>query len=125
MLPGGVDEYLERRASGTALSARAAAAPAAVPAEQRQGADGQAGDQAVTGGLSAKELRDLRKELNRLERQLDKLGEREARLHADMAGAAGDFTRLAALDAELREVGAQKETVELEWMELAERLEGQ
>ncbi|KAA9375221.1 ABC-F family ATP-binding cassette domain-containing protein [Microbispora cellulosiformans] len=128
MLPGGVDEYLERRASGTALSARAAAssaAPAAVPAEQRQGADGQGADQVATGGLSAKELRELRKELNRLERQLDKLGEREARLHADMAGAAGDFTRLAALDAELREVGAQKETVELEWMELAERLEGQ
>ncbi|MEU8197890.1 ABC-F family ATP-binding cassette domain-containing protein [Microbispora amethystogenes] len=128
MLPGGVDEYLERRASGTALSARAAASsapPAAVPVEQRQGADGQGADQAATGGLSAKELRELRKELNRLERQLDKLGEREAALHADMAGAAGDFTRLAALDAELREVGAQKETVELEWMELAERLEGQ
>ncbi|GLW26433.1 ABC-F family ATP-binding cassette domain-containing protein [Microbispora triticiradicis] len=128
MLPGGVDEYLERRASGTALSARAAAssaAPAAVPAEQRQGGDGQGADQAATAGLSAKELRELRKELNRLERQLDKLGEREAALHADMAGAAGDFTRLAALDADLREVGAQKETVELEWMELAERLEGQ
>ncbi|WP_182883297.1 ABC-F family ATP-binding cassette domain-containing protein [Microbispora sp. H10949] len=128
MLPGGVDEYLERRASGTALSARAAAssaAPAAVPAEQRQGGDGQGADQAATAGLSAKELRELRKELNRLERQLDKLGEREAALHADMAGAAGDFTRLAALDTDLREVGAQKETVELEWMELAERLEGQ
>ncbi|RGA03252.1 ABC transporter ATP-binding protein [Microbispora triticiradicis] len=128
MLPGGVDEYLERRASGTALSARAAAssaAPAAVPAEQRQVGDGQGADQAATAGLSAKELRELRKELNRLERQLDKLGEREAALHADMAGAAGDFTRLAALDADLREVGAQKETVELEWMELAERLEGQ
>ncbi|WP_327048020.1 ABC-F family ATP-binding cassette domain-containing protein [Microbispora sp. NBC_01189] len=133
MLPGGVDEYLERRASGTALSARGAAssaAPAAVPAERRQGGDGQetggqGADQAATAGLSAKELRELRKELNRLERQLDKLGGREAALHAGMAGAAGDFTRLAALDAELREVGAQKEMVELEWMELAERLEGQ
>ncbi|GAA4561301.1 ABC-F family ATP-binding cassette domain-containing protein [Planotetraspora kaengkrachanensis] len=116
MLPGGVDEYLERRASGTALSARAASATAApeVPA---------AAPAAVPAGLSAKELRELQKELSRLERQLDKLGERETKLHAEMAAAASDFELLGKLDAELREVGAQKDSVELEWMELAERLD--
>jgi ABC transport system ATP-binding/permease protein len=117
MLPGGVDEYLERRAAGAALSARAASAGTA-PAQ----ADATP-QVAVPTGLSAKELRELQKELSRLERQLDKLGERETKLHAEMAAAAGDFELLGKLDAELREIGAQKDTVEFEWMELAERLD--
>ncbi|TKK88152.1 ABC-F family ATP-binding cassette domain-containing protein [Herbidospora galbida] len=111
MLPGGVDEYLERRAAGTAVSARAASAEpvAAVetPAEKK---------------VSQKELRELQKELSRLERQLDKLSEREAKVHAQMAEAASDFEKLGKLDAELRDLGAQKEATELEWMELAERI---
>jgi ATP-binding cassette subfamily F protein uup len=118
MLPGGVDEYLERRAAGAALSARAAAATGA---PERAARDEQP---APSGGLSAKELRELQKELNRLERQIDKFGEREAKLHAEMAEAASDFERLGRLDAELREIAAQKEAAEIEWMALAERLEG-
>ncbi|MEW9533163.1 ABC-F family ATP-binding cassette domain-containing protein [Microbispora sp. NPDC049125] len=116
MLPGGVEEYLERRAAGAALSARAAATAAAPPAPTGQ-------EPQAPAGLSAKELRELQKELNRLERQVDRLSEREARLHAEMAEAASDFERLGKLDAELREVGVQKEAVEAEWMELAERLD--
>ncbi|MFD0883253.1 ABC transporter ATP-binding protein, partial [Streptosporangium algeriense] len=77
---------------------------------------------AAAPGLSAKEERELRKELSRLERQLDKLGTREERLHASMADAAADYGRLASLDAELKEVLAEKETVETEWLELADRL---
>lgn len=112
MLPGGVDEYLERRAAGTALSARAASAePVAVetPVAEKK--------------VSQKELRELQKELSRLERQLDKLSEREAKVHAQMAEAASDFEKLGKLDAELRDLGAQKEATELEWMELAERVQ--
>ncbi len=119
MLPGGVDEYLERRAAGAALSARAASAASA---PERSGQDDQP---APAGGPTAKELRELQKELNRLERQIDKFGEREAKLHAEMAEAASDFERLGKLDAELREIAAQKESAELEWMTVAERLEGQ
>ena len=78
---------------------------------------------AQAGTLSAKEQRELQKELSRLERQLDRLSEQEARLHAEMAAAATDYERLAELDAELREVVAQKETVEAEWLGIAERLE--
>ncbi|MCC5580201.1 ABC-F family ATP-binding cassette domain-containing protein [Microtetraspora sp. AC03309] len=142
MLPGGVDEYLSRRAAGGALSARAASAGAAsaagaraVPAGQA-GLSGQAAQPAQAGagaaadagqgapsGLSAKEQRELQKELGRLERQLDRLGEREAKLHTQMADAASDFERLGTLDAELREITAQKESVELEWLDLAARLD--
>ncbi|GAA2833121.1 ABC-F family ATP-binding cassette domain-containing protein [Nonomuraea rubra] len=118
LLPGGVDEYLERRAAGTAVTARlGAGAPAADVPAAPSGAVPEQG-----GGLSAKEERELRKELNRLERQLDKLGEQESRLHAAMADAASDYAKLGSLDAQLREITAQKDTVEAEWLEVADRL---
>ncbi|PZG41526.1 glycerophosphodiester phosphodiesterase, partial [Spongiactinospora gelatinilytica] len=102
------DEYLARRAAAVAVaSAEAAPVAAAVPAE----------------GLSAKEERELRKELSRLERRLDRLGEREAGLHAAMAEAADDYERLGRLDAELKEIASEKDTVEADWLALADRLE--
>ncbi|MEU7899079.1 ABC-F family ATP-binding cassette domain-containing protein [Nonomuraea sp. NPDC049152] len=115
MLPGGVDEYLERRASGTAVTARlAGAAPVATPAVAN------ASDAAA--GLSAKEERELRKELNRLERQLDRLSGQEEKLHAVMAEAASDYAKLGELDGKLRDILNEKDAVEAEWLEVAERL---
>ncbi|MEV0230092.1 ABC-F family ATP-binding cassette domain-containing protein [Nonomuraea sp. NPDC050786] len=130
LLPGGVDEYLERRAAGTAVTARlgtpAGAATAPDPAGAPSGGADHSGATSAPGqsgaGLSAKEERELRKELNRLERQLDKLSDQESRLHAAMADAASDYARLGSLDAQLREITAQKETIEAEWLELADRL---
>jgi len=123
LLPGGVDEYLRRRAAGQAVSARAASGSSAAAAGGRGDTRAAARNGAQAGTLSAKEQRELQKELSRLERQLDRLSEQEARLHAEMAAAATDYARLAELDAELREVVAQKETVEAEWLGIAERLE--
>ncbi|MFI7109573.1 ABC-F family ATP-binding cassette domain-containing protein [Nonomuraea sp. NPDC050227] len=120
MLPGGVDEYLERRSAGTAVTARIGSAPAPASGAPAPVA-ASSGAQPET-GLSAKEERELRKELNRLERQLDKLGDQEARLHAAMAEAASDYAKLGSLDAQLRDVLAQKDTVEAEWLEVADRL---
>ncbi|MFI6788740.1 ABC-F family ATP-binding cassette domain-containing protein [Nonomuraea sp. NPDC050383] len=129
LLPGGVDEYLERRASGLALTARTGAGTSGAPAKNtlngpaREAREAAAAEgEAAPGGLSAKEERELRKELNRLERQLDRLGEQEAKLHAAMADAASDYARLGSLDAELRDVLAQKDAVEGAWLELADRL---
>ncbi|MDX3111109.1 ABC-F family ATP-binding cassette domain-containing protein [Nonomuraea angiospora] len=137
LLPGGVDEYLERRAAGTALTARlgtstnsanSATAQAPSAAAASGGAAGtSAPDEAKGGlpglpGLSAKEERELRKELNRLERQLDKLSDQESRLHAAMADAASDYEKLGSLDAQLREIITQKDTIEAEWLEVADRL---
>ncbi|MFC7385051.1 ABC-F family ATP-binding cassette domain-containing protein [Sphaerisporangium rhizosphaerae] len=123
LLPGGVEEYLQRRSSGTALTARAGSAPAGsrAPAAGEAGGGRQEAAPAAP-GLSARELRELQKELSRLERQLDKISGRESVLHAAMADAASDYGRLASLDAELKDLRAQKETVELEWMDLAEKL---
>ncbi|MEV0351921.1 ABC-F family ATP-binding cassette domain-containing protein [Nonomuraea sp. NPDC050680] len=113
-LPGGVDEYLARRAQGTALTARTSSPQSSASAPIQPAAPQE--------GMSAKEERELRKELNRLERQLDRLGDQEAKLHAAMADAASDYAKLGSLDTQLRDILDQKDTVEAEWLELADRL---
>jgi ATP-binding cassette subfamily F protein uup len=120
MLPGGVDEYLARRSSGAALSARAASGATSGTASATSAA--ATAPQAADSGLSAKDERELRKELSRLERQLSKLDGRQAKLHASMADTAADYGRLASLDAELKEILAEKDTIEGAWLELADRL---
>ncbi|MPZ84690.1 MAG: ATP-binding cassette domain-containing protein [Actinophytocola sp.] len=102
-LPGGIEEYLSRR--DTQL--RPAPAPAAAP-------------RTVSG---AAEQRAARKELSRLERRLDALTTRESDLHAALAEAATDAERLLALDAELRDVLAEKSTVEQRWLDIADLAE--
>ncbi|WP_327588703.1 ABC-F family ATP-binding cassette domain-containing protein [Nonomuraea sp. NBC_00507] len=126
LLPGGVDEYLERRAAGSAMTARlaSAAATASVSGSADSGPGPTAGPASgqLPSGLSTKEERELRKELNRLERQLDRLTDQQARLHTAMAEAASDYAKLGTLDAELREITAQKDIIESEWLDLADRL---
>jgi ATP-binding cassette subfamily F protein uup len=110
-LPGGIEEYLARRAAVVATPAArtAAAAPAVERAGQR---------------ANAAEQRAARKEAQRLERRLEALTQREEKLHAQLAEAATDAPRLLALDAELREVVAEREQVELDWLAAAELAEG-
>ncbi|MFC8045905.1 ABC-F family ATP-binding cassette domain-containing protein [Nocardia sp. NPDC057353] len=105
-LPGGIEEYLRKRAAlGAAPARRGAAAPAAE--EPRSAVDPAA-------------YRAARKELTRLERALDKLTERERTLHDALLAAATEPDRLATLNAELVQVSAEKATTEERWMELAE-----
>ncbi|MGW4090775.1 ABC-F family ATP-binding cassette domain-containing protein [Nocardia sp. NPDC004750] len=104
-LPGGIEEYLTKRAALAANQTRTAT-PDAKPA------DAPATDSAA--------YRAARKELTRLERAIDKLSEREQRLHVALADAATDPDKLVNLGAELKQVLAEKETAEERWMELAE-----
>jgi ATP-binding cassette subfamily F protein uup len=105
MLPRGIDEYLERR-HRMEETAAAAATPAAV---ERKPAAATAADARVA-----------KKELQRIERQLDKISEREAKLHQQIAENATDFAKVAGLDAELRELVGEREELELRWLELAD-----
>jgi ABC transport system ATP-binding/permease protein len=108
-LPGGIDEYLARRAAaGDAVAVAATQAPAASPR---------------TSGSSAAEQRAARKDAQRLERRMETLSAREKELHARLAEAATDPERLLALDAELRAVVAEREQVELDWLAAAELAE--
>ncbi|MBF4766691.1 ABC-F family ATP-binding cassette domain-containing protein [Nocardioides agariphilus] len=112
MLPGGVEEYLQRRAAELAAAVPAVPAPASAPvtavAKARPG--------------SAEE-RAARKTLTRLDKQLERIGEQEAALNAAIVEAGQDYERLAALAAELQVLGAQRDEVESEWLAAAELLD--
>ncbi|MFZ4186341.1 ABC transporter C-terminal domain-containing protein, partial [Streptomyces pseudogriseolus] len=69
---------------------------------------------------SAADQRAAKKELQRIERQLDKISAREATLHTAIAENATDFAKVAELDAELRDLAGQRDELELRWLELAE-----
>ena len=85
------------------------------------------GSAGPTRALDAATERALRKEMNKTERQIAKLDQRETELHAAMADAAGqalDTARLADLDRELKTVVGEKEALEERWMEIGDQLEG-
>ena len=108
-LGGGVDEYLDRiRAARRAPAPRSEAAEA--PPDDRR--------------PSAAEERTARKELQRLERQLDRLSAREVGLSADLAASATDYEKLTVLGAELKAVQAEKADLEERWLTVAAELEG-
>jgi ABC transport system ATP-binding/permease protein len=107
-LGGGIDEYLDR--SRTA----------------RAGSSG--GPQPVTAAhavpkSSAAEERNARKELQRLERQLDRLSVREAELTDQLAANATDYEKLTSLGADLRAVQSEKSDLEDRWLAVAAELE--
>ncbi|MHA3703880.1 ABC-F family ATP-binding cassette domain-containing protein [Jatrophihabitans sp. YIM 134969] len=105
-LPGGVEEYLRRRAASLAA---AVSGPTAVTARP----------DAPAAAAARTESRETRKELQRLERAVARLDAEEADLHAQMAEHATDFAKIAELDARLRDVVARKEAAEEAWLELA------
>ncbi|MFQ6325762.1 MULTISPECIES: ABC-F family ATP-binding cassette domain-containing protein [unclassified Nocardia] len=102
-LPGGIDEYLKKRAAQGDVAIRAGAA--------------EVKSAPVT---DAAAQRAARKELSKLERAIEKFDEREQRLHAALAEAATEPDKLLALGAELKQVVTEKEAAEERWMELAE-----
>jgi ABC transport system ATP-binding/permease protein len=122
-LPGGVDEYLALRDAGlagkTTGSAAAASQAAAGVRGAREGLENGAG-----GTPSPARLREARKELARLDRQLERLSGRENELHTSLAGAAADYERLIELGDDLRAVQAEKAVLEDRWLELAEETSG-
>ncbi|MEU0099562.1 ABC-F family ATP-binding cassette domain-containing protein [Streptomyces sp. NPDC006267] len=107
MLPRGIDEYLERRQRMEEESTPSAAAPRSASA-------------AAAPAVSSQASRAAKKELQKVERQLDKLSTRETKLHAQIAENATDFEKVAGLDAELRELVTERDELEMRWLELAE-----
>ena len=119
-LPGGVDEYLRLRAAVPRTASR-------MPPSRPSGAPDRSGvagtESAEAAAASPAEVREARKTMARIERQLSRLSEREARLHDDMVTAATDPSRLAELNAALQGLVEEREELELEWLEVAERSE--
>ena len=114
MLPRGVDEYLERRRvlqSTAAQQDRPASPVATTPSGPARAKSGSAEERAA------------RKTLARLDKALERLSAREAELNAAVIDAGSDYERLATVSADLQAVLAEKDEVELEWLEAAELLE--
>jgi len=107
-LAGGVDEYLDRIRTARAGSTGGSQPGPAAPGPPRS---------------SAAEERTARKELQRLERQLDRLTVRETELTALLAANATDYEKLTSLGAELRTVQSEKSDLEERWLTLAANLE--
>ncbi len=111
-LAGGVEEYLDR-VRGTREVSLPALAATARPSGPAPGgtAAGAAGERVA------------RKELQRLERQIDRLSGREAQLSAQMADNASDYEKLTEMGADLRSVQAEKAVLEERWLTVAADLD--
>jgi ABC transport system ATP-binding/permease protein len=107
-LGGGVDEYLNR-----IRTARAGSSGGPQPVTAAPG----------LAGSSAAEERTARKELQRLERQLDRLAVRETELTDLLAANATDYEKLTTLGADLRAAQAEKADLEERWLAVAAGLE--
>ncbi|HEV2537899.1 MAG TPA: ABC-F family ATP-binding cassette domain-containing protein [Streptosporangiaceae bacterium] len=117
-LAGGVDEYLDR------VRAVRAGVPRSVA--PRGGAGSSPAPAAVPDGPprpSAAEERTARKELQRLERQLDRASARETELATQLAAHATDYEKLTSLGAELKAAQAEKADIEERWLAVAADLE--
>ncbi len=137
-LPGGVDEYLERRAGAAerpgrparpavsarpSASARPSVSAAALGVRRASAASATAGSAAPAAGSAARQ-RAGQKELARLERQISKLTSTEASLSADLARSATDYERLVELGVELKAAQEERAALEDRWLTLAEELAG-
>jgi ABC transport system ATP-binding/permease protein len=107
-LGGGVDEYLDRIRAARAGSTGGPHPPPVAPSVPKS---------------SAAEERTARKELQRLERQLDRLKVRETELTGLLAANATDYEKLTSLGAELRAVQTEKSDLEDRWLTIAGEFE--
>ena len=98
-LPGGIEEYL-------VLRARVQVARPSTSKAKPEKIDERA----------------IKKDVQRLERQMAKIEEKIASVHERMAQHASDYARIAELDADLRNLHAEKATLEEAWLNAMEAL---
>ena len=113
-LPGGITQYLERRAA---------------TAEDTGPLDlGEKPAQQAPTGLSSQEERELRKKMKALERKIGKADEEIEAAEAEIAAmSSADAPDFAAIGEKTQALGALKEErdeLEMQWLELGEELEG-
>ncbi len=124
-LGGGVEQYLDQvRGTREAALPAPAGPPGRASAASMAGAPSPAAPAPSDGTApGTAEERAARKELQRLERQIDRLSGREAQLGAQMAENASDYEKLTRMGADLRSVRADKAALEERWLSVAGGLE--
>ncbi len=122
-LPGGIPEYLRRRAKDdlpgpttpttnlTATGATNATTATALPAKTAEN------------GLDPAAARALRKDLQRLERKLESLHRKENDLTGQLASLGADYPAAAKIHGQLKALHTELAAVETNWLDAAERLE--
>ena len=129
MLPRGVDEYLERRTADLSrvdAELRRAVVSSAGDASTRRELPEEAAPASSAPGRAkagSAEERAARKNIARIDKRLERIAEQEAALNAEILEHAQDYEKLAGLSARLDELAAEKEELEMEWLEAAEILE--
>jgi ATP-binding cassette subfamily F protein uup len=126
LLPGGVDEYLERRRLASEL-----ASPLAQDAESAQRDVENSPSRhvptrregAVRARAGSAEERAARKTLARVEKRLEQVAGREQELNDEVLAHASDHERLTELSAQLSALAEERDALEAEWLEAAEILE--
>ncbi|QGU04066.1 ABC-F family ATP-binding cassette domain-containing protein [Corynebacterium comes] len=115
-LPRGIEQYLEIRRD---MAAAAGSGPLDFGDRDRVAVEKRT-------GMSSQEERELKKQLNALERKISRLDPKIEKTHAAMAVAAeaGDTGKLAGLDGQLQAMESEREELEMEWLQLGEQMEG-
>ncbi|WP_144762550.1 ABC-F family ATP-binding cassette domain-containing protein [Curtobacterium sp. 9128] len=127
-LPGGVDEYMRLRASGTGGSTASAAAAATTGRPDTVSGTGSAGTAAGStaagaSGLSGADRRAAEKEMAALDRRIARVGDdRKQLLDAFATHDQSDYEGLGALQTKLGTLEAEIEQLEERWLEVAEQL---
>lgn len=102
-LPRGIDQYLELRGYLSNQVAKVAVGGGKVSNPARE--------------------RELRKQLDKFERQLSKIDVEIAQIHEKMTTVIGDYEKLGVLDSELSELSAKRTLIEEQWLETASELD--
>ncbi len=115
-LPGGIQQYLDRRAATSTSSG-----PLDLGEKEHGGVEKQQ-------ALSSQEARELQKKMKALDRKIAKADEQIAAVEGEIAAmSAQDAPDFEAIGAKTRQVGElkdQRDELEMEWLELGEQLEG-
>ncbi|MBA4505422.1 ABC-F family ATP-binding cassette domain-containing protein [Corynebacterium sanguinis] len=113
-LPGGIEQYLQRRQHEEGSSG---------PLDLGDAKEGVVKQRS----MSSQEERELRKQMNALERKIAKADERvgalEARIAELSSADAPDFEQIGQVTKELDDAREEREAHEMEWLELGEKLE--
>ncbi|MGF0117950.1 ABC-F family ATP-binding cassette domain-containing protein [Promicromonospora sp. Marseille-Q5078] len=119
-LPGGVEQYLALRRSARASDGGASRVQSGAARPETAPSEPAGGTAAAAPAASASEVRAAKKEISRIERRLARIADEEKTLHDQITADPTDYTAVAALDERLRELGAEKEELEMAWLESAE-----
>ena len=102
-LPRGLDQYFELRQ------------------QKREPTNARATSTTIDKKIDSREIR---KNIDRLEKAITRREQTLSNLQEDMNGAATDFARLSEIQSEIEKIQSEKEALEREWMESMEALEG-